>query len=65
MNACVTGEGLETNQSCVEMVELESKVSGATQENEAVEIDAGVVEMITASMPQDDQRDEEEGNIYA
>ena len=65
MNACVTGEGLETNQSCVEMVELESKVSGATQENEAVEIDAGVVKMITASMPQDDQRDEEEGNIYA
>ena len=47
------------------MVELESKVSGATQENEAVEIDAGVVKMITASMPQDDQRDEEEGNIYA
>ena len=26
----------ETNQSCVEMVELKSKMSGATQENEAV-----------------------------
>ena len=48
------------------MVELESKVSGATQEDEAVEIDDGIVEIITeASMPQDDQRDEEEGSIYA
>jgi hypothetical protein len=48
------------------MVELESKVSGTAQEDEAVEIDDGIVEMITeASMPQDYQRGEDEGSIYA
>jgi hypothetical protein len=62
----VMGQGLVTNQSCVEMVELESKVSGTAQEDEAVEIDDGIVEMITeASMPQDYQRGEDEGSIYA
>lgn len=66
MNRCVVGQGLETDQGCVEMVELESKVSGATQEDEAVEIDDGVVEFITgATMPQDDHRDEEEGSVCA
>jgi hypothetical protein len=59
------GGGLETNQSCVEMVEFESKVSGTTQENEAAKIDDRVVGMITAPMPQDDQGDEEEGSIHA
>ena len=60
------GQGLETNQSCVEMVELESKVSGATQEDEAVYMDDGAVDTNTeASVPQDGQRDDEEGSIYA
>lgn len=60
------GQGLETNQGYVEMVEFKSKVSGATQEDEAVEIDDGVVEFVTrATMPQDDHRDEEEGRICA
>lgn len=48
------------------MVELEGKVSGATQEDKGVEIKDRVVEMITEGfVPENDQRNNEERGIYA
>ena len=48
------------------MVKLEGEMSGATAEDEAVEVNDRIVKaIILAAMPQNEQGDEEEGCVYS